>query len=204
MKNVIFWLFLVALITGCSKDNDPIDETPKDVEMYFYAYTKLNPASPSFKAQAKFFLFDASNGKQFKEERINVPSGEYSDYSNVKSEIVTLLNNNEFELKDGTRIKPIVIQTKNSGEYYISIMPDYKDPDKWNSLISQNKVNIPCGKYYVVALLHGSGGWAYYDKYSGKYIEVTENMPTSDKTVEITFPHDPKHKGFIDWITTNW
>nr|DAF49571.1 MAG TPA: type VI secretion protein [Siphoviridae sp. ct4085] len=200
----LLMLCLVALITGCSKDNDSIDETPKDVEMHFYAYTKLDPASPSFKAQAKFFLFDASNGKQFKEERINVPSGEYSDYSNVKSEMVTLLNNNEFELKDGTRIKPIVIQTKNSGEYYISITPDYKDPDKWNSLVSQNKVNIPCGKYYVVALLHGSGGWAYYDKYSGKYIEVTENMPTSDKTVEITFPHDTKHKGFIDWITTNW
>lgn len=36
----LLMLCLVALITGCSKDNDSIDETPKDVEIHFYAYTK--------------------------------------------------------------------------------------------------------------------------------------------------------------------
>lgn len=197
-------LCLAALITGCSKGDDPIDETPKEVEMHFYAYTKLDPASSNFKASAKFFLFDANNGQQFKEERIEIPSGEYLDYSNKKSEMVTLLQNNEYELKDGTRIKPLVIKTKYAGDYYISVTPDYKNPDKWDNLISNNTVNIPVGKYYVVALLHGSGGWAYYDKYSGKYIDVREDMPKSDRTVEISFPHDGKHKGFINWVTTNW
>lgn len=197
-------LCLAALITGCSKGDDPVDDTPKEVEMHFYAYTKLDPTSSNFKASAKFFLFDASNGQQFKEERIEIPSGEYADYSKKKSEMVTLLQSNEYELKDGTRVKPIVINTKYSGDYYISVTPDYKNPDKWDSSISHNTVNIPTGKYFIIALLHGSGGWAYYDKYSGKYIEVRDDMPTSDKTIEITFPHDGKHKGFINWITTNW
>lgn len=197
-------LCLVALITGCSKGDDPIDDTTKEVEMHFYAYTKYDPASTPSKTSAKFFLFDASNEQQFKEERIEIPSGEYLDYSSRKSEMVTLLQNNEHELKDGTRIKPLVIKTKYTGDYYISVTPDYKNPDKWDNLISYNTVNIPVGKYYVVALLHGSGGWAYYDKYSGKYIDIRENMPNSDKTVEISFPHDGKHKGYIDWVTTNW
>ena len=202
MKNVLMMLFLMALTAGCSKD-EPVDNTPKEIEMSFYAYKKIEPGSPSFKASAKFFLFDASNGQQFREERIEIPSGDYNDYSSKNSEMITLLKNNEYELKDGTRVKPIVVNMKYNGEYFISIVPSYKNPDEWDSLISHNKVKIPYGKYYIVALLRESG-WAYEGKYSGKYIEVKENMPISDQKIEITFPHDGKHKGFIDWVTANW
>lgn len=195
----ILMLCLIVLTTGCTKDDNPVDESTKEIAMNFYAYTKYDPAGTSFKAKARFFLFDAANGERFKEERIEIPFGSYSDFSKASSKMITLLKNNQYELENGTRVKPIVID----GDYYISISTDINNQDKWASY-SQNTVKIPLGKYFVVALIVDPGGLGYYDKYSGKYIEVEEDMAKSDKTIEITFPHDFKHKGFIDWVTINW
>lgn len=200
-KHFLLLVLSITLFTffSCSKN----EEQPEDnlVIMSFYAYTKYDTSSIPEKTSAKFFLFDASNGQQYKEERINIPTGSYFDYSEANCEMITLLKHNEFELKDGTRVKPIIID----GSYYISIIPDFKKPDTWSHLLSHNTMKIPTGKYYVVALNgNWDSGWADKDKYSGKYITVSNEMVKDDKTISIEFPHDGKHKGYIDWITTNW
>jgi len=195
----------ILLFTSCEKNDSSDKKETTNVEMSFYAYTKYTPSSFAHKTSAKFFFFDASEGQKFMEERIEIPSGGYIDYSKANCEMTTLLNNNEFELSDGTRIQPISIKYGSSTHYYISIIPDIQNADDWHSLLSNNIINIPEGEYYIVALLGTWDlGYGYQKKYSGKYVEVKEGMNNDDKTISINFPHDTKHKGFIDWITTNW
>lgn len=203
MKKISFLLAILPmfLFTACSSDDDT---QPTEAEILLYAYSKYSPDSYEKLTYATFFFFDASHGEQFKEETINIPNGDYFEYTRGNCEMTTLLENNEFELVNGTRVKPILIGIGSHKDYSATVIPDISNPEEW-SKISNNKIKVPFGKYYVVVLSKQWGsGYAYGDKYSGKYLEVSADMPISDKRLEITIPHDVERKGYIGWVSTNW
>jgi hypothetical protein len=208
MKKLITLTLLATLFVGCSKD-EYVDNTPADVKIEFGAYSRYTPDAKLYKETAKFFFFNASNGQKFKEERIsmdidNTYAG-YVEYSKVHSEMYNLLKeHHEIELEDGTRVKSLPIKKKYYTGDYILVFVDCDLPNDWDSLLSENRVNIPEGKYYVVCLWDQPSGWGSEEKYSGKYITISKDMPYDDKFIGMEFSYDITKKGFVDWVTPNF
>lgn len=205
MKKLLFIMaVMLPLFTfiGCSDD----ENLPTDIELKLLSYSKYDPSSIPNKYPCTYLFFDANNGEKFKEETIVFEEEDILEYDRSNIQMLDLLRHNEYELEDGTRVKPVLIEIGyGKKDYFAKLSIDPSNEDKWSS-ISDNIIKIPTGRYYVVAMTAKSsyGGWAWSDKYSGKYINVSHDMPQSEKTIEITFPHDGLRKGFIDWITTSW
>ena len=124
------------------------------------------------KHRLDFYFFDASDGQQFVEERIDIPSGTEEDYRNANLTVLRmLLRDNEFPLTDGTSVVPLVVDRNEAveGNKYVLVMPDYRHPDTWDPYRSHHSIRVEPGKYYVVALFGDyHDRWPCQQKYTGK------------------------------------
>ena len=129
MKKIVWLAIPIALsLLSCSKDEPQNDGR---LEVKLYAYMLDEAGRNAKKTSAHFYFFDASDGQQFVEERIDIPSGTEEDYRNANLTVLRmLLRDNEFPLTDGTSVVPLVVDRNEAveGNKYVLVMPDYRHP----------------------------------------------------------------------------
>ena len=81
MKKIVWLAIPIAWsLLSCSKDEPQNDGR---LEVKLYAYMLDEAGRNAKKTSAHFYFFDASDGQQFVEERIDIPSGTEEDYRNA-------------------------------------------------------------------------------------------------------------------------
>ena len=200
MKKIVWLAIPIALsLLSCSKDEPQNDGR---LEVKLYAYMLDEAGRNAKKTSAHFYFFDASDGQQFVEERIDIPSGTEEDYRNANLTVLRmLLRDNEFPLTDGTSVVPLVVDRNEAveGNKYVLVMPDYRHPDTWDPYRSHHSIRVEPGKYYVVALFGDyHDRWPCQQKYTGKYLTVAA-ADTLSRILTVDFPNDPTYKGYYDW-----
>lgn len=200
MKKIVWLAIPIALsLLSCSKDGPQNDGR---LEVKLYAYMLDEAGRNAKKTSAHFYFFDASDGQQFVEERIDIPSGTEEDYRNANLTVLRmLLRDNEFPLTDGTSVVPLVVDRNEAveGNKYVLVMPDYRHPDTWDPYRSHHSIRVEPGKYYVVALFGDyHDRWPCQQKYTGKYLTVAA-ADTLSRILTVDFPNDPTYKGYFDW-----
>ena len=200
MKKIVWLAIPIALsLLSCSKDEPQNDGR---LEVKLYAYMLDEAGRNAKKTSAHFYFFDASDGQQFVEERIDIPSGTEEDYRNANLTVLRmLLRDNEFPLTDGTSAVPLVVDRNEfvEGNKYVLVMPDYRHPDTWDPYRSHHSIRVEPGEYYVVALFGDyHHRWPCQQKYTGKYLTVSRADKAS-RILTVDFPNDPTYKGYFDW-----
>lgn len=200
MKKIVWLAIPIAWsLLSCSKDEPQNDGR---LEVKLYAYMLDEAGQNAKKTSAHFYFFDASDGQQFVEERIDIPSGTEEDYRNANLIVLRmLLRDNEFPLTDGTSAVPLVVDRNEfvEGNKYVLVMPDYRHPDTWDPYRSHHSIRVEPGEYYVVALFGDyHDRWPCQQKYTGKYLTVT-TTDTLSRILTVDFPNDPTYKGYFDW-----
>lgn len=226
MKKLLIIFIILAVIQSCKKDANP----PENVNLVFYSYYHLNggndnypypksyPARDCRSVMADCYFYAAEDIKTpiFNE---NLIIENFLDYYKTHSEVISLLEKDgKLKLSDGTFVMPITIDIRKYDKSqplgfsfypskrvftYIDIL---KDENKYDEL-SRNEFALKPGKYFVVVFCYGYDfpyGYYYNDKYSGKFITVTSDMPFEDSYIKIVFPYDDKHKGYFEWINATW
>ena len=127
MKKIVWLAIPIALsLLSCSKDEPQNDGR---LEVKLYAYMLDEAGRNAKKTSAHFYFFDASDGQQFVEERIDIPSGTEEDYRNANLTVLRmLLRDNEFPLTDGTSVVPLVVDRLQASRYVGPVPQPSFDP----------------------------------------------------------------------------
>ena len=111
MKKIVWLAIPIALsLLSCSKDEPQNDGR---LEVKLYAYMLDEAGRNAKKTSAHFYFFDASDGQQFVEERIDIPSGTEEDYRNANLTVLRML------LRDNFNVKLCECTTSESAQYLI-------------------------------------------------------------------------------------
>ena len=226
MKKLLITIIILAIIQSCKKD----ENSPENVNMIFYSYYHLTGGNDNYPypksypskdckvviADCFFYASEDIKTTIFKE---NLVIENYSDFPKTHSEVISLLEKDgKLKLSDGTFVMPITVDIRkydNSQPLGFSFYPSnrvftyidiLKDKNNYDEL-SRNVFALKPGKYFVVAVCRGYDfpyGYYYSEKYSGKFITVSTDMPIDDSYVKIVFPYDEKHKGYFEWIDATW
>lgn len=178
---VIFTLITICLLFSCSKDDAPKEEQ----ELWMNGYTVFTPTSDYEVSSVKFIFFSANKGEEFFIES-KAFDGTISEYQSLQDETFSLLSDNKIKSKSGSVISAFDSKfvSGESGKY--------------------GTITLPIGRYYLCAIYQGQKDgykWLYSTKYTGKYIDVTEQY--NPMAISVVFPCDRNRYGYTKWVSWN-
>lgn len=227
MKRLIPYLLMLILLISCTKKDTTGNMPDEGENMVLYSYYTIPDSYPYLSSypsnicpiiDAECYFYKAEDIQPSMQKEI-LEIDNFLDYPKIHSEVVSLLEKDgKLKLSDGTFAIPITIDIRKydkSQPFGFSFYPsnrvftyidNLEDKNNYDEL-SRNEFALKPGKYFVVAICNGYDspyGYYYSDKYSGKFITVSSNMPSEDRYIKIVFPYDDKRKGYFDWIDATW
>lgn len=182
MNKIALTLVVLLSLFGCSSDEN--NNTQEEFTFIFGASAQMCPDSDKDKIGCEVMLFPGDKGYVVK---TNPASG--------------LLDTGRDE--DMKKTFETGYATTKSGEKVKCLYSGENPGTGGNFDNYYESIQVKKGRYYVVIRAVGSlyttQYWAYTNKYSAKYVDVT-----SDTGVSKCFYGDVEHGGFQEWDLEGW